>query len=102
IELFLLNGLFSDVVKEKIRDIVSQRATDEELHRKIVNALWILALIRLLSSNPSLRKNITHGMSDGFEALSSADLRRFHNIIKNEVALIKSFVRSGEPNRPAA
>jgi hypothetical protein len=102
IELLFLNELFGDVVKQKVRDIVSQRTTDEKFHREIVNTLRVLAFIGVLRMNPSLRKDITHGMSDGFETLSSADLPRFHNIIKDEVALIKSFVPSGELNRPAA
>src|SRR5204863_311173 len=62
-----------DVIKEKVRHIVSQRTTDEEFHRKVVNALGILALIRLLGPNPSLRKDITHRAGDSLETLASAD-----------------------------
>ena len=96
IELLFLNGLFGNLVEKKVRDIVSQRTTDEKFHREIVNALGVLAVIGLLGPNPSLRKDITHGTSDGFKTLAIADLRRFHNVIKDEVALIKSVVRSGE------
>src|SRR6266550_7305613 len=52
--------------------------------------------------NPSLRKDITHGTGDGLKTLASADRRHVHNIVKDEVALIKSIIRSGELNRPAA
>ena len=74
IKLLFLNGLFGNLIEKKVRDIVSQRTTDEKFHREIVNALGVLALIGLLGPNPSLRKDVTHGTSDGFKTLSNADL----------------------------
>ena len=99
--LLLLNVLFDDVIKKKVRHIVSQRTTDEEFHRKIVNTLGVLAIIGLLCSNPSLREDITHGMRDGFKTFPGTDRRSIHNVIKDEVALIKRVVRSRELNRSA-
>src|SRR4030095_14485296 len=94
IELLFLNGLFGKVIKKEVRDIVSQRTTDEEFHRKIVNTLGILAIIGFLGSNPALRKNITHGVREGFKTFAVTDRRGIHHVIKDEVALIKGVVRS--------
>ena len=100
--LLFLDGLFDNVIKKKVRDIVSQRTTDEKFHRKVVNALGILAIIGLLCPNPSLREDIAHRMRDGFKTFAVTDRRRIHNVVKDEVTLIKRVVRSGELNRPAA
>ena len=102
IEVLLLDGFFRDGIEEKVRDIVGQRAADEKFHREIVNALGVLALIGLFGTHPSLRKNIAHGAGDGLKTLARADRRRFHDVVKDEVALIKRIVRPGELNRPAA
>src|SRR5262249_35994357 len=102
IELLFLDDFPGDVIKKKVRDIVSQRTTDEKFHRKVVNALWVRAFIGLLGLNPSLRKDITHRMSDCFQTLASADLSRFQDVIKYEVAFVERIVRPGELDRAAA
>ena len=102
IEVLLLDDFFRDGIEEKVRDIVGQRAADEKFHREIVNALGVLALIGFIGTHPSLRENIAHGAGDGLKTLARADRRCFHNVVKDEVALIKRIVRSGELNRPAA
>ena len=92
IEVLLLDGFFRDGIEEKVRDIVGQRAADEKFHREIVNALGVLALIGLFGTHPSLRKNIAHGAGDGLKTLARADRRCFHDVVKDEVPLIKRIV----------
>jgi hypothetical protein len=41
-------------------------------------------------------------MSDGFETLARADRRELHDVVKDQVALIKSVCRSGKLNWSAA
>src|SRR4029450_13480237 len=101
IDLLLLNVLLDNVIKKKIRNVVSQRTTDEEFHRKVVNTLGILAIIGFLCSNPSLRKDITHGVREGFKTFAVTDRHGIHHVIKDEMALIKSVVRSRKLNRSA-
>ena len=102
IEVLLLDDFFRDGIEKKVRDIVGERAADEKFHREIVNALGVLALIGFLGMHPALRKNIAHGAGDGLKTLARADRRCFHDVVKDEVALIERIVRSGKLNRPAA
>src|SRR5262249_10066444 len=83
---------FGNGIKEKVRYIVSQRTTDEEFHRKVVNTFGILALVCFLGFDPSLRKDIAHRVGKCFEALAIADLSRLQDVIKYEVALVERIV----------
>ncbi len=102
VDFLLLHGFFGEVIKKKVRNIVSERAADEKFHREIINPLWILALIGFFRMHPSLRKNIAHRAGDRLKTLSRSDRRHFHNVVKEEVPLVERVVRSGELNRPAA
>jgi len=99
IELLFFDGFFGDVIKKKVRDIVSQRTTDEKFHRKVLNALRIPAFVGLLGLNPSFRKDIAQRAGDGFKTLAIADRRCFQNVVKDEVAFIERIVRPSELNQ---
>jgi hypothetical protein len=51
---------FGDVIKKKVRDVVSQRTTDEEIPSKGSKHAWDPCAHRSSRSNPSLREDITH------------------------------------------
>src|SRR5437762_843712 len=89
IEVLLLDGVFREVIKKKVRNIVGERAADEKFHREIINPLWILALIGFFRIHPSLRKDIAHGAGDRLKTLSSADRRYFHDVVKEQVPLVE-------------
>jgi hypothetical protein len=102
VELPLLGRLSRQVIEKEVGDVVGERATDEEFHREVVDALRDLALVGLLRAHPSLGENVAHGAGHGLEALSSADRRIFHDVVEDEVSLVERIGRSGEPNWPGA
>src|SRR5262249_48592229 len=102
VEVPLRDGFFRDVIKEKVRDIVGQRAADEKFHGEIVDALGVGALVGLLSLDPSLREDIAHGAGEGLKTLASADRRHFHNVVKDEVPLVQCVGISSQLDRAAA
>src|SRR5207253_11471884 len=90
-----------NVIKKKVRNVVGERAANQELHREIINALGVNALVGFLGINPALRKNIAYGAGDGLKTLARADRRRFHDVIKDKVPLVERVVRSRKLHRPA-
>ena len=102
IEVLLLDGFFRDRIEEKIRDVVGQRAADEKLHREVVDALRVLALVGRLGMHPSLRQNIAHGAGDSLKALAWAGGHQFDDVVEDEMPFIERVIRSRERNRPAA
>src|SRR5262245_32016935 len=102
IEVLLLDSLLRDGIEEKIRRIVGQRTADEKLHRKIVNALRVFALVGGLGVNPALGENIAHGAGDRLKALPWAGGHQFDDVVENEMPFIECVIRSRERNRPAA
>ena len=102
IEVLLLDGFFRDRIEEKVRDIVGQRAADEKLHREIVDALGVLALVGLFGVYPTLRQDIPHGAGKGLETFARTGGHQLKDVIEEEMTLVKSVVCSCELNWPAA
>ena len=102
IEVLLLDSLLCDGIEEKVGDVVSQRATDEKLHREIIDALGVRALVGLLGLHPSLRQDIAHGAGNSLKALPWAGGYQFDDVVENEMPFIKRVIRSRERNRPTA
>ena len=96
-----LDHVVHDRVEQKVGNVVGQRSADEKLHREIVDALAILALIGLLRTQPSLREDVAHGAGCGLETLASADGRQFPDVIEEEVPFVQRIGRSGEPDGTA-
>src|SRR5262245_57340014 len=102
IKVLLLDEFSGNWIEEEVCDVVGQRAANEKFHREVINAFRILALIGLVGTYPSLRKDITHRAGEGFKTLARADLRSVYHVVKHHVSLIERLVRSSELNRPAA
>ena len=54
VEPFLRDDLPRDRLEQQVHDIVRERAAEQELHRQVVDALRVLALIGLLGADPPL------------------------------------------------
>ena len=102
VQVLLLDGLPDQRFQQEIRDIVGQRATDEEFQRKIVDALGVLALIGVFREHPALRENVPHGVSKGFKSFAWAGGRQFDDPVEDQVALVKRVVRPHELHRTTA
>src|SRR5262249_41102056 len=87
--------------KKEVRNIVSQRTTDEEFHRKVVNTLGILSVIGFLCSNPSLRENVTHRACDRFKTLASADRGCSQDVVEYQMPFVQRILRPSELDRAA-
>ena len=101
IEFLSLDHFAHERVEQKVGSVVGQRSADEKLHREVVDALAVLALIGLLRTQPSLREDVAHGAGCGLETLASADGRRFPDVIEEEVPFVQRIGRSGEPDGAA-
>ena len=101
VEVLFLDRCFRNGIEKKIRNVVGERAADEKFHREIVNALRILTLVGLFRMNPALRQNIAHRVSDRLEAFASADRAHLHDVVKDEMPLVKRLVSSTKPNGSA-
>ena len=88
-------------LEEQIQDVVGQGAPDQELHGEVVDPLGILALVGLLGAQPPLREDIPERASGGLVALRGPSSRRIHDVVEQEVTLVKRVARAGEPDRTA-
>ena len=89
-------------VEEEVDDVVGQRAADQELHREVVDALGVLALVGLLGAHPALREDVPDGAGDGLVPLPRARGGGIDDVVEQEVPLVERGLRPGEPDRAAA
>ena len=102
IEVLLLDGLPGERIEQEVRDVVGQRAADEKLHREIVDALGVLALVGVLREHPALREDVPHGAGEGLETLARAGGGQVDDVVEDEVPLVERVVRPRELDRAAA
>jgi hypothetical protein len=100
IEALLLDGLPGEGVEQEVRDVVGQGAAQEELHREIVHALGIAALVGVLRAQPSLGEDVPHGAGEGLEAVPRAGGGQIDDVVEVQVPLVECVVRPGKLNRP--
>ena len=91
-----------DRVEQQVRDVVGERAADQELHREVVDALGVLALVGALGAHPALREDVPHGARDGLEALPRTERRGVDDVVEQQMPLVERIVRAGELDRAAA
>ena len=96
IEVLLLDRLPGDGIEQEVRHIVGQRAADEKLHRQVIDALGVLALIGVLREHPALREDVPDGAGKGLEAFSRAHGGQFDDVVEDQVPLVKRVVRPRE------
>ena len=58
VEILVLDRLPDEGIEQEIRHIVGQRAAEEKLHGKIIDALGVLALIGVFGEQPALREDV--------------------------------------------
>src|SRR5271170_4938948 len=100
--MLLVDKALRDRVEAQIEYVVAQRPSDQELHREIIDALGVLAIVGLFGSMPTLRENVPYGAGDRFIVLARARLRRIDDIVEHQVPLIERVVRAGELDWSAA
>ena len=67
IEILLFDQLLRDGIEQQILNIIGERSAKKKFYRQIVDAFWIFALVRLLGTDPTLRKYVAYGSRDGFK-----------------------------------
>ncbi len=96
VEILLLDGLLREGIEQQVRHVVGQRAADEVLHREVVDALGVLALIGVFREYPALREDVPHGAGEGLEPFAWPDSGRFDDVVEDQVPLVKGVVRPCE------
>ena len=99
---FSASGLSDQRIEQKISDVVGQRAADEELHRKVVEALGIAWVVGLLGEHPSLRKDVPHRAGKGLEPVARRGRGGVHRIVEEQMTFIECIFRAGELYRAAS
>src|SRR5215475_15047667 len=82
VEVLLLGGFFRNRIEKEIGDVINQRAADEKLHREIVDALGVLALVGFLREYPTLRQDIAHGAGKSLRTLPRPSGHQLDDVVK--------------------
>src|SRR6266481_55776 len=89
VEGLLPDGVARDGTEQEIRDVVRQRSADEELHREVIDAFGVLARVRLLGADPSLREDVPDGTRDGLIALARTSRVGIGDVVEEQVPLVE-------------
>ena len=92
----------SQGIEQQVGHVVGQRPADEELHREVVDALGVRAIVGVLRPHPPLREDVAHGAREGLEALARAGRRRIDDVVEEEMAVVEPVVGRHEREWPAA
>ena len=101
IEVLLPHGFTHDGIQQQVGDIVGQRAADEKLHREVIDALGVLALVGVLGEHPPLRKDVPDGAGEGLKTIARVGAGHVDDVVKQQMPLIQAAVRAGEVDRTA-
>src|SRR5262249_20546309 len=101
-ELLVGDDLFRERIEQQIHDVVGERTADQELHREVVDALRVVALVGLLRAHPALGQDVAHGAREGLEALSWSCSGGIDDGVEYEMAFVEPISISRELNRAAA
>src|SRR5581483_4599233 len=102
IEPLILDRASGEVIEEEICDVVRERASDEELHGKIVDPLRIVPLVGSLGAKPTLRENVPDGAGDRLVTLPRPHRFGLDDGVEEEMPLVERLVRSGKPEWAAS
>src|SRR4029077_19893388 len=72
-----------------------------KLHGKVVDALRVFVLIRVLRMDPSLGEDIPYSPGESFKPLTWTGRRQTNDVVEDEVPLVERIVRPCELNRAA-
>ena len=101
VEGLLPDGFACDRGQEEVGDVVRQRAADEELHREVVDALGVLARVRLLGADPSLREDVADGPRDRLVVFARTGRVGVGDVVEEQVPLVERVGGAGQLD-PAA
>ncbi len=96
VEVLLRDHLLRDGIEQEVRDIVGQRPADQKLHREVVDALGVLALVRGLRPQPALREDVPHRAREGLEALTGAGCPWIEHVVEHEMPVVERVARPRE------
>ncbi len=102
VEPFLRHDLPGDRVEQQVHDVVRERAADQELHRQVVDALRVLALVRLLGADPPLRQDVPHRARARLEAFARPSGSGIADAVEEQMALIEPIGGARELDGAAA
>src|SRR6266542_3510132 len=97
-----LDDVVHEGTEHQIRDVVGQRAADQEFHREVIDALGIEALVGLLRAHPALREDVADGACEGLVPIARAAGRRVDHVVEEQVPLVERVRATRELHRPAA
>jgi hypothetical protein len=101
LDAFDRGGVSRDRFEQQVRDVVIERSSDQELHRQVIDALGVLAVVGLFCPHPSLREHIAHRAGEGLEPLAAASGVQGHDVVEQQVPVVQPVIRLGELNGPA-
>ena len=88
IEIFLFDQLLGDGIEQKILNIIGERSAEKKFYRQIIDAFWIPALIRLLGTDPTLRKYVAYGSCNRFKPIARVGNLYVRDTVEKKMALI--------------
>ena len=100
--LFFSTTCFGQRIEQEVGDVVGQRAADEKLHREVVDALGVLALVGLLREHPALREDIPHGAGGASKRSPAVPPRRVDDVVEQQMAFVERVGGARELDRAAA
>ena len=102
VEVLLLGSSLHEGIEQQIGHVVGQRAPDQKLHRQIVDALRVLAVVGALGPHPALRQDIPDRAGGRLKLFARAGSARIDDVVEQQMPLVEGVVGSGEPDRTAA
>ena len=102
IDVPLSDRLPGEGFKQKVGDVVCQRTADQEFHREVVDAFWVLPIVGFVREDPALREDVPHRLRKGLEPVTGFGVGQAGNVVEYQVPLVKRVVGSGERDRSAA
>ena len=89
VQVFLIDNVRHQGIEQEVRDIIGERASDEEFHREVVNPLWVGAVVGSVGAYPTLGQKVTDRAGEGIVVLASIRDRGIDAIVQKQVALIQ-------------
>src|SRR3989475_5579221 len=102
VEVLLRDDLFREWIEQEIHDVVGERTADQELHREVVDALRVLALVGSFRAYPSLGQDVTYGAREGLEAFAWSGSGGIDDAVEDEMAFVEPIGIPCELNGAAA
>lgn len=78
----MLGGPVDKGIQQHVGDVVGQRAADQKLHRQIVDAFRIQAIVSAFGLDPALRQYDPDRPRSGLEALARTRGQRIDDVVE--------------------